>query len=180
MNRLVLRIEQAILTIPSPQAWLYTAILLLIFAVISLPIGFYFKFLKFEWFQKPLAEATKIIIISIFTPAITEELFFRVLLLPHLTENASIIDNWLWGCLSLLGFVIYHPLEAITVYPSGFRTFTNRVFLLLATFLGSLCTIVYLQTGSLWTSVFVHWIVVVIWLVFLGGYTQLNTQSIYE
>ncbi|WP_341527698.1 CPBP family glutamic-type intramembrane protease [Nostoc sp. UHCC 0302] len=176
MNTLILRIEKAILTIPSRQSWLDSAILLLLFAVISLTIGFYLKFLKFELFQQSLLEAAKIIIISIFTPAITEELFFRVLLLPHLTENASINDQWLWGCLSLVGFVIYHPLEAITVFPSAYHTFTNKVFLLLVTFFGSLCTIIYFQTGSLWTSVFVHWIVVITWLLLLGGYSKLNTQ----
>lgn len=177
MNTLILRVQHAVLTIPSPQAWLYSAILVVLFAVLSLPIGLYFKFLKFELFQKSSLEAAKIIIISIFAPAIAEELFFRVLLLPHLTENVSISDQWLWGCLSLVIFVIYHPLEAITVYKAGFPTFINPVFLLLAALLGSFCIIIYFQTGSLWTSVVVHWIVVIVWLLFLGGYSKLNTHQ---
>lgn len=174
MNTFIQRIEQSILTIPSPEAWLYSAILL--FAVISLPIGFYFNFFQLELFPKSLFAASKIIMISIFSPAITEELFFRVLLLPHLTEKPSISDQWLWGCFSLVTFIIYHPLEGITVFSAGFHTFINPVFLLLAALLGSLCTIIYFQTGSLWTSVIVHWIVAIVWLLFLGGYRKLNIQ----
>ncbi|MEH1901256.1 MAG: CPBP family glutamic-type intramembrane protease [Nostoc sp.] len=176
MNIFIQRIQQGILTIPSPKAWLYSAILLLLFAVISLPIGLYFKFLKLELFHKSLFAASKVIMFSIFTPAITEELFFRVLLLPHLTEKASISDQWLWGCFSLLIFIIYHPIEGITVFPAGFSTFINPVFLFLAALLGSLCTIIYFQTGSFWTSVIFHWIVVIVWLLLLGGYRKLNIQ----
>ncbi len=33
--------------------------------------------------------------------------------------------------------------------------------------------IAYLQSGSLWTPVVIHWLAVVVWLLFLGGYRKL-------
>lgn len=175
VNTFILRIKQAILTIPYFQDWLYSGILLLLFAFFSLSIGFYFKFLELKKFKQSSLETIGIIISSFFSPAITEELFFRVLLLPHVTETVTVGEKWLWGCISLVIFIIYHPLEGITVFRSGKSTFMNPVFLLLAAFLGILCTIIYFHTGSLWTSVVLHWIVVVVWLLLLGGYDKLNS-----
>jgi predicted Abi (CAAX) family protease len=94
-------------------------------------------------------------------PAITEELFFRALLLPRTSENVSISVLLLWGCISLLLFVIYHPLNTVSFFPRGANTFFDFVFLLLAALLGIICSITYLQSGSLWTAVVIHWLTVV-------------------
>jgi predicted Abi (CAAX) family protease len=48
-------------------------------------------------------------------PAITEEVFFRVLLLPHPTENALTVTLWFWGGISLVAFIVYHPLNALNL-----------------------------------------------------------------
>ncbi|MFB2837851.1 type II CAAX prenyl endopeptidase Rce1 family protein [Floridanema evergladense] len=81
---------------------------------------------------------------------------------------------WFWGSLSLVLFIIYHPMNAVTFFPAGRKTFFNPIFLLLAAVLGIVCSVVYLQSGSLWLPVIIHWLVVVVWLVFLGGYKQLH------
>jgi predicted Abi (CAAX) family protease len=39
------------------------------------------------------------------------------------------------------------------------------------------CTIAYLSTGSIWAAVLIHWIVVVVWLKFLGGDRRLAQKS---
>ncbi|NEO12443.1 MULTISPECIES: CPBP family glutamic-type intramembrane protease [unclassified Moorena] len=115
----------------------------------------------------------KILITALFTPAILEEIFFRVLLLPHPSENPSLISIYAWSTVSLFIFVIYHPLNAITFYPAARETFFKPMFLFLATLLGIICTIAYLQSGSIWTAVFIHWLFVVIWLIGLGGKKRL-------
>jgi len=70
-------------------------------------------------------------------------------------------------------FVVYHPLNALSFFSQGLETFFNSAFLLLATLLGITCSIAYLQSGSLWTPVVIHWLAVVVWLLFLGGYRKL-------
>ncbi|MBW4561912.1 MAG: CPBP family intramembrane metalloprotease [Mojavia pulchra JT2-VF2] len=173
--KIIYRLKAAISIIPNTRSCLTSIILLLSFTIISVPIGLYFNFLKFGFVHLNLAEIIKLIAICLFTPAITEEIFFRVLLLPHVTENVSPIKKGLWGCISLAIFIIYHPLNALTAYPAGFPTFMNPFFLLLAGFLGIICTSAYLQSGSLWTPVAIHWVVVAGWLLLFGGYERLNT-----
>ena len=115
----------------------------------------------------------KIMITALFTPAIAEETFFRVLLLPHPSENPSLISLSAWSTVSLVIFIIYHPLNAITFYPAARETFFKPMFLFLAALLGIICTIAYLQSGSIWTAVVIHWLFVVIWLIGLGGKKRL-------
>ena len=169
------RLIAAIFTIPGTGAWLYAATLLLILTVISLPIGFQRGFLQVDVVNTSRETIIGIIAVCLLTPAISEELFFRVLLLPHPSESASILNQLLWGGISLILFIIYHPLNALTFYPSGLRTFFNPVFLFLAALLGVVCTLTYWQSGSLWPPVVIHWLVVVVWLLVLGGYRKLNT-----
>ncbi|MBS9387301.1 MAG: CPBP family intramembrane metalloprotease [Dolichospermum sp. BR01] len=176
-KKLLLRIEQAIFMPLCVQDWLYSLILLFSFTLISIPIGLYFKFLKLQIFQESLLKVVYVLIYSVFSPAITEELFFRVLLLPHMNEKATESEKWLWGFISLVIFIIYHPLEGITVFPAGLTTFVNPVFLLLTTLLGILCTILYFQTGSIWIPVVVHWFIVIVWLLLLGGYDRLKPNK---
>ena len=73
----------------------------------------------------------------------------------------------------MLVFAIYHPLNALTFFPTGRKIFVRPIFLSLAALLGIICVIVYWQSGSLWLSVILHWIVVAAWLAFLGGYNSL-------
>lgn len=173
-DRLTWRLNTAFSTFPTIKAWLIAAALLLLFTLFCLPVGLWCNFLRIE----NLKASKKIIFIivtgSLLFPAISEELFFRVLFLPHPQENVTAATVWLWGSISLLLFIIYHPLNAVTFFPNGRKTSFNPVFLLLAAVLGIVCSIVYLQSGSLWLPVIIHWLVVVVWLVFLGGYKQLH------
>lgn len=167
------RLEAAISTLPNLEAWLYTVALLLVFAIVALPIGFLGKFLQVEVLSASWTTIVGILATALLMPAVTEELFFRVLLLPRSTENVSASALWLWGCISLVLFIAYHPLNALSFFPRGLKTFFNWIFLLLAALLGIVCTLAYLQSGSLWTPVVIHWLVVVVWLILLGGYRKL-------
>ena len=166
------RLSLAFSTIPNSFHWLQTVELLLIYGLISLPIGSGSGFLKVD-IVRSRTVIIAVILYSLFSPAITEELFFRVLLLPHPTENVSAVTLWLWGCGSLAIFIVYHPLNALTFFPAGRKTFVNLVFLLLAGFLGGICGIAYQQTGSLWPPVVIPWLTVTIWLLLFSGYRKL-------
>ncbi len=167
------RLSAAVSTIPDTEAWLNVAVLLLLFTIVALPIGFQWGFLQIEVLRVSWSKIIGIIATSLFMPAVTEELFFRVLLLPRTTENVSASMLWLWGCISLVMFVVYHPLNALSFFPRGLDTFFDLGFLILAVLLGIVCSIAYIQSGSLWASVAVHWLAVVVWLLLLGGYRKL-------
>lgn len=163
--------------IPNLHHWLTAFLAFLTYTTIALPLGFSTGFLQFQiWSVKPL-DYLMVALRCLITPAITEELIFRVLFLPHPTE----VFNWqrwsIWAALSLLIFVIYHPLNAKTLYKQGFPTFFQPAFLTLATLLGITCTITYALTGSLWIIIFIHWLVVVLWLCVFGGIQKLIVET---
>jgi predicted Abi (CAAX) family protease len=167
------RLIRAVSTLPDAEAWVHAAALILIFTIIALPIGFQRGFLQLEVLRVSWSKILGIIATSLFMPAVIEELFFRVLLLPRTTENVSPLGLWFWGCISLAMFIVYHPLNALSFFPRGLKTFFNVVFLVLAALLGIVCSIAYIQSGSLWTPVVIHWLAVVVWLLLLGGYKKL-------
>jgi predicted Abi (CAAX) family protease len=177
INQIRHRLLSAILTIPSFQAWLISGALVLVYALVSLPVGFYFNFLHFGIVPISWVAMVGIIAICFITPAVMEEMFFRVLLLPQ-PGNVSLITQLLCGGISLAAFIVYHPLQGLTIYPAAMETFSNPVFLLLAGLLGIICTISYFYSGSLWSAVVIHWIVVVVWLLLLGGYEKLNPEQL--
>ncbi|MEG3860024.1 CPBP family glutamic-type intramembrane protease [Microcoleus sp. herbarium12] len=166
------RLTHAFSTIPDFTDWLVVALLVLVYSAIALPIGFWSGFLKVD-VQTSGPIIAGVLVSCLLSPGLTEEVFFRVLMLPHAFENASGLMLWFWGCLSLVLFVVYHPLNALTFYPVGRSTFMNPVFLLLAAVLGVACSIAYLLIGSIWPAVVIHWLGVTAWLLLLGGYRRL-------
>lgn len=173
-EKIWLRLAKAVSTIPDFQDWQQVVVILVIYGAIALPIGFLFKFTEFKIATISAVNVIKVVATSFLMPAVTEELFFRVLFLPQQIESFPILDTFLWLSVSLVAFIIYHPLHGLTVFPAGLKTFSNPTFLLLATLLGIACSFSYLQSGSLWTPVIIHWLIVVSWLLWFGGYRKLN------
>lgn len=66
-------------------------------------------------------------------------------------------------------FIVWHPLNAMTINPNAYPMFTNPLFLCLAALMAIACTITYLKTGSLWVPIAIHWLTVVVWVFFLSG-----------
>ncbi len=155
------------------QDWLVVGVTLLIYGAIALPLGFNSRFLRVSRGFRNLKELFQGLVVIFFMPSVIEELIFRVLLLPHPTEKVSIIVWCLWAALSLLLFIIYHPINALTFHPQGNPTFMTPIFLTLTGFLGLGCTVAYQLTGCLWVPVIIHWAVVVIWQYWLGGKEKL-------
>lgn len=167
----------ASLVVPTLQHWLVIAAMLVIYSIIAIPLGFKLKFLHLQIWSANWIDKCWLIWRCLFLPAIVEELFFRVLLLPHPLENANWLQWSLWGIGSLLLFVFYHPLNAKTFFKAGFPTFFNPVFLGLAALLGIICTVAYALTGSLFVVVVIHWVVVVVWLIVFGGIEKLDVEN---
>lgn len=169
------RFQAALTILPTGSAWGVTAALLGLYTLIALPLGLRFGFIQREMQTSPRV-VREIMIVALLSPALSEELIFRVLLLPHASEHLSGLALLFWGVGGLIVFILYHPLNGISFFPAGRQTFFNPVFLGLAALLGVICTLAYWQSGSIWPPVALHWIVVVVWLLTLGGYRQLNRE----
>lgn len=166
------RVITAGLTIPTLQDWLIAVGLVGLYTLVALPLGFRSQFIQVS---PPKSGRTifTVCLVSFFTPGLLEEVIFRVLLLPHPSENSSAIALSGWIGLSLLLFLISHPLNAYTLFKAARPIFVMPIFLTLAGLLGIVCTISYLQSGSLWPPMVMHWLIVVLWLLFFGGHGKL-------
>ncbi|MEH2139063.1 CPBP family glutamic-type intramembrane protease [Nostoc sp.] len=167
----------ASLALPTQQDWLVLVLLLIVYSIIAIPYGWKLGFLQINIWSANWIDKYLLTLRCLFTPAILEELLFRVILLPHPTE----ITNWLrwslWAIVSLVLFVLYHPFNAKTFFKAGNPTFFNRVFITLTLCLGVICTVAYTLTGSFWVIVLIHWVVVVVWLIVFGGMTKLDNNQ---
>jgi len=152
--------------------WGVTAIGLGLYAVIALTIGFRSGFLRWHFPERRPLEILKMLVFCFFFPAFWEEFVFRVLLIPHPETATSTANLILSALVSITLFTVYHPLNAIIFYKKGNPTFFQPIFLILAALLGLTCTVVYWLTGSLWTISVLHWLVVVVWLLFLNGLSR--------
>jgi predicted Abi (CAAX) family protease len=179
LSKTIVRLWAGISTLPTIADWTIAATTLLIYGTIAILIGRSTKFLSLN-LPNSLKELLKPSIIQqlaklFILPAFVEEIIFRCLLIPHPIETAIATEIWRSSIVSLILFIIYHPLNAFTFYPPGKQTFIDWRFLTLAGLLGIACTIAYLLTSSLWVSIVIHWLVVFTWLEFLGGKNRLTT-----
>lgn len=168
-NILLQRLYIALTTLPDISKLLDLFIILIGLIILLLIIGFKSQFLKINLLQKSRKEIIKIVITSFFMPALAEEIVFRILFLPHPVETPLMTTQFFWVTISLVAFIMYHPLQGLIWNQVGYNVFTNPSFLILSAILGVMCTITYLVLGSIWISVIIHWLVVVIWIVLLDG-----------
>jgi uncharacterized protein len=96
-------------------------------------------------------------------PALGEELLFRALLISR--ERPG---RWALAISTLL-FVLWHPLQVVTIGPPWARTFLDPWFLACTGLLGFALARIYAATGSIWPCVAAHWLVVFCWKALLGG-----------
>ncbi|HEY9810339.1 MAG TPA: CPBP family glutamic-type intramembrane protease [Halomicronema sp.] len=172
---LIYRASEAFFTMTTWEDWVFCGAILGVYILISLPVGWGFGFLSFQP-KKSLGVVLGVIFGSLLHPAFFEELFFRVLFLPHRSENVSGLGLWGWMLLSLICFIVSHPLNAIIFFPLAKEVFFDPIFLFLAGVLGVGCTVVYWYSGSVWPAVVLHWVVVVVWLLLFGGYERLYAR----
>jgi predicted Abi (CAAX) family protease len=96
-------------------------------------------------------------------PALGEEVLFRGLLMPRTGAG------WRAILLSTSLFVLWHPVQAVTIGPPWAGAFLDPWFLACVAILGLALARVYRATGSLWPSILAHWLVVLGWKAMLGG-----------
>jgi predicted Abi (CAAX) family protease len=173
---------------PSGQDLLITWAILCGYCLIAIPSGLVQTFVNFEpievWWSLELyrdglrlrsnRQATKLMVMLLIW-VIGEELIFRVLLVPLAFENLSMPVRLGWmGAAGLL---------AIARYVLGYRRlhplFKQGNFLILAMLLELGCFLVYILTESLWMTVLFHWLILVVWLLPLGGRHQLQQFKLH-
>lgn len=161
------------ISVPTLGHWGIGLLGLGLYTAIAVPIGLAQGFLQWRRVRLSRWGQFSFGVKLFFLPALVEELVFRVLFLP-----APLATSWavwmLWAAAGGGLFVLYHPLNALTLYKVGEPTFFDRRFLGLVALLGLICTGVYGLTSSLLLIVLIHWIVVWVWIVRLGGWERLG------
>lgn len=137
------------------------------YAALALPLGFRWGVLEFT-----LAEGEVFLYMPfslLIFPSLLEETFFRGILIPRNTRDRG--AGWIlfFALFSAGVFVAWHPLNALTINPGAAEIFLNPWFLLITFLLGLSCSLGYIWSRSLWTPVLMHWITVLVWVLFLGG-----------
>lgn len=146
-------------------------ILVLIFASASLAIGFYRGLFSVKVIDYPMSV---LLPFSLFIfPSLLEEVFFRGVLIPNNAVNHGGKRIATYIVVSTVAFVLWHPLNALTINRTAATMFLNPSFLLIVAALGITCSISYVASRSLWTPIIIHWLTVVVWVVFLGGRNKL-------
>ncbi len=171
LSTIIMRLWAGVMALPSLTGWLSILAWLIGYILLALAIGWRSGFLTVDR-REPIWDRS--IGYLFLMPALVEEIVFRLLLIPHPIELTGSKNIYLWMIISLALFIIYHPLNALTLHKPGNPTFMDWRFLCLTGLLGIVCTIVYLTTGSIWGAVVIHWLVVVGWLKLFGGERRLG------
>ena len=111
----------------------------------------------------PAGELARLALVLFVAPALGEELLFRAALIPRERPSTT------WMALSVLLFVAWHPLQAVTLGPPWASAFLDPWFLACVGVLGTALARIYAATRSIWPCVLTHWAVVFGWKAFLGG-----------
>jgi len=142
-----------------------------LFFCASLIIGFYAGLFSVGVIDYPMLI---VLPFSLFIfPSLLEEAFFRGVLIPNNagTQSKSRIAAYI--VLSTAAFVLWHPANALTINTTAAALFLNPAFLLIAALLGITCSVSYVFSRSLWIPIIIHWLTVVVWVIFLGGRSKL-------
>ncbi len=147
---------RALFAVPGRRDWLVLAWVAPLYAVPALWIGLGSGLVR--WDPMDLPQALVFAVIAVVIPALGEELGFRGVLMRGRETRARLV----WAGVSLVAYVLWHPLQTLTFAPD--RTlFFEPAFLAMTTLLGIACTALRWQSGTLWTAMVLHWGAVVLW-----------------
>jgi predicted Abi (CAAX) family protease len=163
------RIFRSIAVCPNNSGWRYCLVAFVIYVALALPLGLATGALRFESSNDTFGRLLTFSLVAVFVPCLSEELFFRALLLPDPRLPSSTNYKIARATIALLLFVLWHPINGLFLKTAARQTFLDPGFLMLTALLGSCCTTMYLRTASIWPSTLVHWVTVVCWKAFLGG-----------
>lgn len=161
--------KHGLTTFPKRKELFFAGVLIILYAPMALIIGFSTRVFKFNVLLPEKVIHYLLPFTLIFFPCLPEELFFRGLLMPHKNRKSSPSKYLMYTIINVVLFVIWHPFNAYLINNSAIPLFTNIYFLLIVFLLGVICTVTYLQSGSIWIPVLIHWCTVFSWVFFLGG-----------
>jgi predicted Abi (CAAX) family protease len=137
------------------------------FALIATLYGFLSGLFQLQFIQSKLVF---ILPLTLFVfPSLLEEIFFRGILIPNNTKERSRAAVFAYIVLSTMLFVLWHPLNALTINQEAQGFFLDVRFLLITVLLGLICGYAYVQSRSIWVSTIIHWMTVLVWVFFFGG-----------
>ncbi|MEM9219614.1 MAG: CPBP family glutamic-type intramembrane protease [Cyanobacteria bacterium P01_F01_bin.150] len=145
------------------------SVLAIVAFYITTAIGFGLSSGLFEVKVIPLELALKFLVTSFIFPSFLEEIVFRGMLIPINTAEKDIRNILVYSLISTAAFVLWHPLNALTINPGGQAYFLDGRFLLIVFSLGITCSLTYSYSKSIWIPVTIHWLTVIVWVCFLGG-----------
>ena len=158
------RLVAALTTAPTPVGWTRVGRVALVGIPTMLLIAWFGGLVHVE--PVPLGlRWLRVAATALIVPAFAEEMMFRALLVPPPDHPMS---PALEVALVAL-FVAWHPLQALTFGPPWAAAFLDPWFLATVAALGATLVRVYRVTGSVWPCVTLHWSVVVLWKLILGG-----------
>ena len=167
-------LREALTTLPDARTGLACALLYALFLLVSATIGLASGLLRVDVSHASVGDAMRIVMLLFIQPAMFEEIVFRGLLLPRDVRSTRRSHAAFVGGLSLAAYVASHPLNAWLFRPQVLSLFSSHAYLVLTTLLGLTCTATYWISRSLWPSVFIHWLTVVVWIELLGGRALLH------
>jgi len=164
--------------LPSARGWAAVGGVTLAAGAALYPFGVATGYLRHE--VAPVggaAGALKVVVGVLVLPAAVEEAVFRAALLPHPALEPTVRLTAAASAAPLAVFVAWHVLNPAAP-PEARSAFLDTRFLTMAAVLGAACTAGYWMTGgSLLAAVVVHWMLVVVWLLALGGHRRLTARE---
>ena len=169
-----MRVVEALTTIPDRRAWTRCVLVYGIFLLCAVPIGLTTGLLHPGLSHAPAVAIVTGSLLALVHPAFVEELIFRVILLPRNPATMQRAKLAVITVVALALYVVSHPLNAIIFRPDARAVFESPAYLAVVTLLGLACTAAYWLSRSIWPSVAIHWLTVVLWLWLLGGQALLS------
>ena len=155
------------ITTSPANAWKVSTLVTIPYIIAALLIGFTVGLFELSMLESNLVWVMPFALFIF--PSLLEESIFRGLLIPRDALERGTKYVVFIVLLSSLIFVAWHPLNALTINPGAKEIFLNPYFLFVAFLLGITTGISYIYSKSLWAPVIIHWLTVVVWVIFLGG-----------
>lgn len=164
-------------TWPDSQVWLVCVAVMILYGFFARWFGGRRGILRKT--ETPLTPQQHVLLFAriILHPAFIEESLYRGLLLPPPSPGPPEPGILFWYGLSLLLYVLAHPVNAWLFRRRAQHIFTKPSFLLLVTLFGVCASLMYGLSGSLWPPILFHGVVVYAWLTIYGGLAALNRSA---
>jgi predicted Abi (CAAX) family protease len=162
-------VRRGLSTLPKGSDLLFSVVVFLIYMAVALPVGFCSGFFSIHVLETDIGVMIALPVSLFFIPSLLEEVVFRGFLIPYKERAVSSIHVLFYAAFSIVLFIAWHPINAMTINHPAYTMFTNPLFLSLAALMAIACTITYIKTGSLWVPIAIHWLTVLVWVFLLSG-----------